>query len=169
MERDFIGALIGPRNKGSTVSRASSEGGAMVIDCRGCQVTPVPGSDECTGCMVREMCAVGGHDRVVMRTGRDTEISGPAARAVRDAASLRRWSLPSSPPKGRCSRCGASRSRVMERAWATFPEDGIGFARDMLEDPPTGDGCAECVESTRRALDLLEHRLDQIVDRMVMQ
>lgn len=127
------------------------------------------GSDECTGCMVREMSILGGHDRIVMRTGRDTEVSGPAGRAVRDAASLRRWSLPQSPPKGRCSRCSVSRSRVMERAWATFPEDGIGFARDMLGDPPTGGGCAECVESTRRALDLLEHRLDQIVDRMVMQ
>lgn len=169
MEQDFIGALIGPRKKGGIVTKASSEGCAMVIDCRECQVTPVPGSDECTGCMVREMSMLGGHDRIVMRTGRDTELSGPAGRAVRDAASLRRWSLPPSPPRGRCSRCGSSRSMVMERAWATFPEDGIGFARDMLEDPPTGDGCAECVESTRRALDLLEHRLDAIVERMVIE
>ncbi|MGN0097796.1 MAG: hypothetical protein ACI38Y_00525 [Candidatus Methanomethylophilaceae archaeon] len=170
MEQDFVGALLGSRRKDGKGSRASSEDDAMVIDCRGCEVTPMPGSGECTGCMVREMCSLGGHGRVIMRTGRDTEVSGPACRAIREASSLRRWSMPQSPPKGKCSRCDASRFRVMERAWATFPEDGIGFARAMLDGGGNrGDECGRCIESTRRALDLLERRLDQIVGWMVDQ
>ena len=170
MEQDFIGTLRGSRKKDGDGPELSSEDGAMVIDCRGCKVSPVPGSSECIGCMVRGMCPLGGHDRVVMRTGRDTELSGPACRAVRDASSLRRWSLPQSPPKGRCSRCGASRYKVMERAWATFPEDGIGFARDMLDAGGEGrEECTGCIESTRRALDLLGRRLEQIVQWMVDQ
>lgn len=170
MEQDFIGTVIGSRKRDNKDTRASSSDGAMVVDCRGCDVSPVPGSDECTGCMVREMCSLGGHDRVIMRTGRDIELSGPACRAVKDASSLRRWSMPPSPPKGRCYKCGTSRYRVMERAWATFPEDGIGFAKAMLDDDGNkNDECEKCRESTRRALDLLERRLEQIIEWMVDQ
>ena len=57
----------------------------LTIDCRGCGYAPVPGSKECLGCMVERMSAVGGADRLILRTGRDTEISGRAGRAVREA------------------------------------------------------------------------------------
>lgn len=161
----YIQSMFG---KGADRSRSSLVDGSLVIDCRGCGVTPVPSSEECIGCMIREMSGCGGSDRIVLRTGKDLEISGDPGKALRDVAGLRRWSLPDSPPKGRCATCKASRYRVMERAWATFPTDGIPFAREML-DSAKGKGveCTGCMESTRRELDLLERRMKDIEERMV--
>lgn len=163
--RDLLTGILGERERSV---RSYMEGGSFVIDCRGCQLTPLPGSEECIGCIVREMSVNGTSDRIVLRTGRDTEISGRSGRCLRDMAGLMRWSMPRESPKGRCSGCDASRYRVMERAWATFPKDGIGFAREMLGNGGHDtDQCRSCRESTARALDLLEERIGEIIDRMV--
>lgn len=133
------------------------EGDAMVIDCRGCGFAPVPGSAECLGCMVRSMASSGGSDRIVLRTGRDVEVSGRAARAVRDVASMMRWSSTTEAADRRCRICPVSRTAVMTAAWSAFPSGTVFEGRkDIRDGPPDRDGCAECVMRTSRMLDQIE-------------
>lgn len=146
---------------------ARRDGDALVIDCRGCPLTPVPGSDECIGCMVRCMCREGGADRVVLRTGRDTEVSGAAGRAIREAASLMRWTSASDRVSARCRGCPASREAVMDAAWSAFPQSAVFEGRKALESSrPDREGCAECVMRTSRALDQMELGIKRIVSQM---
>lgn len=135
------------------------DGGLLVIDCRGCALRPVPGSKECFGCMVRTMSSAGSADRVVLRTGRDTEISGRAGAAIRDAASMMRWSIPDEEPWGRCRICPASRRAVMSAAWDSFPERDPAPRLLLEEADKDRDGCRTCVAATARALDQMEDGL----------
>ena len=138
------------------------EDGLLVVDCRRCLFRPLPGSKECLGCMVRTMASVGSADRIVLRTGRDTEISGRAGTIIRDLASMMRWSVPDEALKGRCRMCPASRKEVMSAAWRSFPEkdpaprlllDGVDRDRD---------GCRACIAATARALDQMEDGIGRI-------
>lgn len=146
---------------------AGLSGDSLVIDCRECPLMPIPASTECLRCMVGCMCREGGADRVVLRTGRDTEISGRAGRAIKEAASLRRWSLPQGRPAGRCRGCPVSRAEAMSRAWDRFPEgDAGGMAAELLAQVPDREGCAECVEATVRALQQMDAGIERIVADM---
>lgn len=146
---------------------AELNGDLLVIDCRGCDVTPVPGSKECIGCMVSTMCRTGGADRVVMRTGRDIEISGKAGRVLKDAASLRRWSLPPDAPKGRCRTCPISRQTIVSMAWDRFPNNMTGgLASEVMSQIPEREGCAECAATTVKALEQIESGMSDIRNRM---
>ena len=146
---------------------AYMEGDALVIDCRGCTLLPVPGSDECIRCMVDSMCRTGNASRVILRTGRDTEVSGGSGKAVREAASLKRWALPPKEPRGRCSRCRLSRKVLVETAWSEFPRKGTYMALSFDDsDVPAGEGCSECVRRTRRVLEQMDRRMDSLLDGM---
>lgn len=167
MVKDLMDILNGRSRRDKGMPNAYLDDGALVIDCNGCEFSPVPGSDECISCMVRAMCTIGGSSRVILRTSEDLEVSGRSGKAIRDAASLRLWSLAMIDDRGRCSRCGVSRGRVMGRAWSTFPEDGIRYAKAMLDNgTPEDDGCDRCVERTREALRQLEHGMEELLDRM---
>lgn len=145
---------------------AELSGDLLVIDCRGCAYAPVPGSNECLRCMVRSMCGAGSADRVVLRTGRDIEISGRAGRAVKEAASAMRWSIPIAKPKGRCRMCPASRDSVVRAAWDRFPDGPDGTVRAMLTDIPDREGCAECVSGTARVLDQIGDCIEGMTDSL---
>lgn len=144
------------------VPDVSVEGDSLVIDCRGCGYAPDPSSRECIACMVASMCRAGSAERVVLRTGRDTEVSGRAGRVLKDVASLRRWSIPVDAPPMRCRGCAASRKAVMEEAWASFPDPGTGGVGSPEIEPPERDGCAECAAATMRALEQLNEGLDEV-------
>lgn len=164
---NLVALLNGGRNTEDDRPPAELRGDVLVIDCRGCAYRPVPGSSECISCAVRAMCALGGADRVVLRTGRDTEISGRAARVLRECASLMRWSLPRECPGGRCRGCSVSRTEVMGRAWSCFPGRIDPDIRvSLADDVPVGDGCAECAASTVRALEQMEDGIAEITASM---
>lgn len=138
-----------------------------MIDCRGCPVAPDPGSRECVACMVSSMCRAGGAERVILRTGRDTEVSGRAGAVLKELASLRRWSVPEDVPAVRCRGCPASRRDAVELAWESFPTDGrTGISVPELPEHPGRDGCAECAVRTARALERLEEGMDDIAASM---
>lgn len=141
-------------------------GDLLVIDCRGCAYAPVPGSKECLGCMVRSMCAAGSADRVVLRTGRDIEISGRAGRIVKEAASTMRWSIPVRAPRGRCRMCPSSRDSVVRAAWARFPDGPGADVRAMLDGAPDREGCAECAAGTARVLDRIDGCISGMTDSL---
>lgn len=156
--------LLGRGERGPSVTR---EGDALVIDCRGCRLTPVVHSEECIRCMVGAMCDHGGADRVVLRTGRDTEVSGSAARALRETASVRRWSVRWDPPGIRCRACPVSRERVMGAVWGAFPRGAVAGGRDVLAaGAPPREECARCLAGTSAALDRVDEGLRRVMDGM---
>lgn len=161
---DVIGGLVGRGREGPA---ASLEGDALVIDCRLCRLMPVVHSEECIRCMVGAMCDNGSARRIVLRTGRDTEISGSAGSAIRETASVRRWSDPGGRTATRCRGCPASRRAVMDAVWDAFPRGAVAAGRETLECRPEGDReCAECAARTSAALDMVDEGLRRIVSRM---
>lgn len=143
--------------------KASLSGDSLIIDCRGCEFIPLPGSKECIRCMVFSLCSVGGAGRIVMRTGRDIEVSGTAGRILRDVSSLKRWSVPAEPPKGRCRTCPVSRTAVVEEAWSRFPDPVLGMtAEEIVSSAPDREGCAECTATTVKTLDQISEGMSAI-------
>ncbi len=142
-------------------------GDALIIDCRRCRLAPVPGTSECISCMVASMCRAGSADRVVLRTGRDMEISGKAGRILKEAASLRRWSIPAEAPPARCRGCAVSRHEVMSRAWDRFPDPVEPSVKaSLVRDVPARDGCAECASGTMKALEHMERGVGSLMASM---
>ena len=142
---DGIDLLRGFMRNTETV-RGERQGNMLVIDCRGCRLTPVPGSDECR---------------------RDIEISGAAGRAIREVSSIRRWTSPATDGPARCRACRMSRERVMTAAWAGFPRNSVFEGRKVLKgNHPGRDGCAECVMRTSRALDQMDSGIREVVSDM---
>jgi len=78
-----IGRLMSGLRKDKETVQCSVEGNAMIIDCSGCELMPEPGTPECMRCMVDRMSGCGGTERIILRTGKDLEISGNSARAIR--------------------------------------------------------------------------------------
>ena len=168
------GALIGkkPEKKDAETRPARAPSAAisdetLIINCSRCRFSPDPGTAECIGCMVRTMCSVGSSDRIVLRTGKDVEISGRSGKAIKDTASVMRWSMPQEEPRGRCSMCDLSRGQVVKAVWDRFPSDGLGMAHATLQGKrPPGKDCEGCVLRTRRALEQIEAGLKEVTERM---
>ena len=75
---------------GPTVTK---EGDSMVIDCRDCRLTPVPGSDECVRCMVSAMHQGGRlHQEMVFghRQGRPQMQGLQGVQGLRDDGGMER-------------------------------------------------------------------------------
>ena len=151
-------------DSGPDVSRSSD---SVIIDCRRCRLTPVPGSDECIRCMVDAVCAHGGSGRIVLRTGRDLEVSGAAGRAIGEVASIKRWSS-DTPLKGTRGRgCRVSRAAVMDAAWRGFPRNAAFEGRRVLkEGAPDRDECRTCVMRTSKALEQMDSGIRRVVRGM---
>ncbi len=159
---EMISKLVSGIRKDGVGVRAAVDGNALIIDCTGCGLMPEPGSTECLRCMVNMMGSEGGAERIILRTGKDLEISGSSAKAVRGIASLKRWSVPLRERERRCVRCESSRTHVMNVVWDSFPESGFDAARDRLSKGPESDSCSLCLRMTGRALDQLESDLDRV-------
>ncbi len=157
----------GPGEERPYVPEATVSGGSLMMNCSGCRYAPDPGTAECLKCMVSTMCSVGSSDRIVLRTGRDVEISGRSGKAVKDTASVMRWSRPQEEERGRCRVCELSRRKVMEEVWDSFPDDSVAAAEARLGGKrPSGKDCDMCVLRTRRALEQIDRGLREIADRM---
>ncbi len=138
-----------------------------MINCSGCIYAPDPGTAECIRCMVSTMCTTGSSDRIVLRTGKDIEISGNSGKIIKDTASVMRWSFPQEEDKGRCRMCELSRKKVMGEVWKSFPDDAIVSAEASLEGKhPQGKDCDMCILRTRRALEQIDMGLKEISERM---
>ena len=157
-----IGRLMSGLRKDKETVQCSVEGNAMIIDCSGCELMPEPGTPECMRCMVDRMSGCGGTERIILRTGKDLEISGNSAKAIRGIASLKRWSVPLKERDRRCRRCGTSRTRVMNVVWESFPDPGFHSAKELLGTASKDESCASCLRLTARALEQLESDLERI-------
>ena len=172
LSKILAGKALGKRTgndseRGPEPPPAALSGGALVINCSRCMYAPDPGTAECIRCMVSTMCAVGSTDRIVLRTGKDMEISGHSGKIVKDTASVMRWSFPQEAEKGRCRMCDLSRKKVMGEAWRSFPDDALASAEAILQGKhPQGKDCDMCVVRTRRALEQIDSGLKEITERM---
>ncbi|MBO4797283.1 MAG: hypothetical protein J5494_00680, partial [Candidatus Methanomethylophilaceae archaeon] len=152
---------------GNVPPAAAVKDRSLIINCSGCRFLPDPCTAECIRCMVSSMCRAGSADKVVLRTGRDTEISGYSGKTIKDAASVMRWSVSQEDLRGKCKTCDFSRRRIMDIVWNSFPADTVSEARTRLSGKtPQGKECEICVLRTRRALEQIESGLEAIIDSM---
>jgi hypothetical protein len=163
MDKDIVARILGSvRKRSENEVEHTFEGDALIIRCMDCRYRPDPGSLECFRCMVSRMYGSGGAQRVILRTGMDTEISGKSGQALRRISSLRRWSDPIGVPDRRCRSCPRSRTIVMGGLWESFPEMDFEGTRGHLAEEGTDDRCTRCIASTRRALEQVEAEIDGI-------
>ena len=148
------------RKKDTAMAHIEDE--IMVINCLECGFTPEPGTRECMRCMVNNMSELGGTDRIILRTGRDLEISGNSGRIIRDISSLRRWSIPFNEEERQCRRCNCSRKEVMTDLWDGFPEMNFVEAYNRLDQDGRNQECSDCIRGSIRALEQLESDLESI-------
>jgi hypothetical protein len=154
--------------KGKTVpavrqpTRELDSTGILRIDCHGCAQLPDVGSPMCVRCIVNAVAELGGADRIQLRTGKDTEISGVAAELLCDLASVNRVSLDGNGDR-RCAICSRAPQRVMAAAWTDFPDPSFAAAREGLYTAPgDGLGCAACLQRTHSALVMAERNMDRV-------
>lgn len=161
MDLDFKQILLGSMSKEGTVEHRF-EGNALIIECRECGFMPEPGSKECMRCMVERMSESGGVDRIILRTGRDLEISGRTGQALKRMASLKRGSCSVVRNTGRCRRCPSQRNRVMETVWNDFPYPNFYGGKALLDDDKGDETCMRCISSTRRAIAQIETDMEDL-------
>jgi len=165
MDLDFKGFLKVPTKKNDVEHHMEDD--ALVINCLDCGLMPVPGSKECLRCMVDRMSVSGGAVRIILRAGKDLEISGRSGQVIRSISSLKRGSIPVREPERRCRNCNMSKSAVLDRVWESFPDAGFSAARSMIDSEGSDEGCGRCIRSTQRALEQLESDLESIRSGMV--
>ena len=158
--------LLGMLSDRNSETAACNEGNALVILCKDCEYTPEPASRECLRCMVERMSELGGSDRIILRTGKDVEISGRSGNLIRNLSSLRRWSMPAESTGYRCRRCNCSRSSVMRDLWDEFPEMGFPDMKYRLNQEGLDGDCRECIRSSIIAVEQLQSDIDRIVSGM---
>ena len=144
--------------------KLTEEGDALIIDCRSCTYAPEPGSSECFRCMVDSMSCSGGSSRIILRAGKDIEVSGRSGDTIRKLASLKRWSIPIQECARECRRCDLSRKVIISSLWEEFPNMDFGSAMESLDTTGRNEGCSVCLRSTRRALEQLQSDIDSVND-----
>lgn len=164
---DFrIGDAVPGRKRKEEGAQLSFEGNALIINCMRCKYVPEPGSTECMSCMVDSMSKMGCSDRIILRTGKDTEISGKSGWTIGKIAQLKKWSVPLTEDK-KCHGCDRSRTAVMNKAWATFPDVGFDEAYRTVRADAKNPACRRCQSSTETALKQLETDLMDVKKEML--
>jgi hypothetical protein len=161
MDLDIVG-LLRRKDPDKKPGRSMLDSDSLIICCKDCELEPLPGSVECLRCMVECMSSAGSANRIILRTGKDLEISGRSCDAVRQISSLRRWSVPLKESGKGCSRCNRSRKRIMEDLWASFPDLGYSAARSALSSEGMDERCSRCTSSSLKALDQMERDMESI-------
>ena len=149
--------------KKEDVTKYHNDGGTLVIDCSSCRFAPEPGSPECIGCMMDCLFDTVDVHRIVLRTGRDIEVSGKGSDALCQISSLRRWYTPLEERERRCRKCSRSRRSVMEKFWENSPDISLDFRSESSEGV-MDEECRKCLDSTSNAIDRLETDLRKLID-----
>lgn len=136
--------------------------GILTVNCRGCGQFPDVGSPVCIRCMTAFISKNGTADRIQLKAGKDTEVSGPAAEILCDLAMLNRPDYQVSGGKA-CESCMRSPSKVLEAAWADFPDPSFSsVAGSLYSDYRDGPECALCLQRTHSALLSADANMEKI-------
>lgn len=157
------------KNKKNHV-KSEIDGDVLSIDCRDCGRIPDAACAECIRCIITEMKKHGYVERVRMRTGRDIEISGPAAEILCELSFIdKSSSVIRTKKKGRCKSCNYSGDRIIDIAWKSFPVPDFAGARGKLMSFKTGRNvCDICVQKTYRALDQAELTISELSEKALL-
>jgi len=143
----------------------------LSINCRSCSKVPDIRSPGCMRCMVHHISRFGNAERIRLRTSRDLELFGPAAETLCEIAAFQ-WSATLSVNNGRksCTGCNNSRSRIMDILWSEFPEPNFDSARGRLMSfRPEDSRCNLCIQKTYRALDQVEHGINNLKKKISLE
>jgi len=140
----------------------------LSINCRKCSKVPDCRSPVCLKCIVHHISQEGNAGRIRLRTSRDLELFGPAAEVLCEMAALYRSTTLCTNLGGRsCSDCDNSCRKIMEIAWAGFPDPKFDSARGRLVSFRPVDGkCNNCIQKTYRALDQAELGMNNLKKRI---
>ncbi|MDR1690532.1 MAG: hypothetical protein LBR42_01640 [Candidatus Methanoplasma sp.] len=144
----------------------------LCIDCKRCSTVPDVRSVNCLGCMMHHISQHGNAGRIRLRTGRDLELSGPAAEIICEMAALHGTmdSEFSGTGKRSCGDCMNSRSKIMGMIRSGFPEPNFDSARGRLASfRPSENECNSCIQRTYRALDQTELGLNNLKKKISIE
>jgi len=103
-----------------------------------------------------------GCERIILRTGKDIEISGRSGSTIRRIASIKRWSVPMVDNRFKCRKCARSRTAVMDRIWKAFPDLQFENVYRMLDTKPGEPDCSKCIRATRKAVEQIESDIESV-------
>ncbi|WII07408.1 hypothetical protein PED39_07400 [Methanomassiliicoccales archaeon LGM-RCC1] len=139
---------------------------SLIIDCSKCELVPEAGSNECFRCMVDRMSRYGSADRIILRTGRDLEVSGRSSAVIKNISSLKRWTTSGEMMDRACRKCSQNRLAVMNVVWKDFPCMEFTKAKQMLTLSDADDKCSRCMRASVAAIEQLEEDMHAITRRM---
>jgi len=143
-----------------------NDGGRLLVDCGKCECAPDIGTLECMRCVSRIITETGMPDRIVLRSGHDTEYSGDVVELMVSMSKidgLANAVMQERKRRSRCSSCSRSASKLLSSAWVNFPEVDMGPVRSELNSfNPGNKGCEACIMQTYRSSEQLEHALEEL-------
>ncbi|MDN5357717.1 MAG: hypothetical protein PWR17_886 [Candidatus Methanomethylophilaceae archaeon] len=155
------------KNGKNGAARSKIDGDVLSIDCRDCGNVPDAGSAECIRCIVSNISENGCAARIRLRTGRDLEISGPAAEILCKLSFIdKSASSIGGSRTHRCRSCHYSCDKIVSIAWSSFPTPDFSGARGKLMSFRTANNiCDVCIQKTYRVLDQAELSVSEISKR----
>ena len=149
-----------------TAVKCTMDDGRLSIECSECGHPHDMGSRECVVCICSHINSKGEPERIVMRSGRDTEYSGDAVTVINGLSRIDRIAKTVCDEKNRskkCSICSRSASKLIKGAWSDFPEPDIDSIRSILNEfDPSDERCGECIMHTYRSVEQIEYALSEI-------
>ena len=143
----------------------------LSINCRKCSKVPDVKSQGCLRCMIHHVAQQGSAGRIRLRTSKDLELFGPAAEAICELAVFYRPAAPCTNGGGKsCSNCNNSFQNVMGIVWSGFPDPNFDSARGRLMSfHPADSRCNHCIQKTYRALDQMEHGINNLKKKISIE
>ena len=146
--------------------KCTVENGRLSIECSECGHPHDIGSRECVVCICSHINSKGEPERIVLRSGKDTEYFGDAVTILNNLSRIDRIAKAVCGEKNaskKCSICSRSASKLIKGAWSGFPEPDIDRIRSILNEfDPSDDTCGECIMHTYRSIEHIEYALNEI-------
>jgi hypothetical protein len=168
----ITGVLGSIGSKKCDVTSATMDEEVLCIDCRNCNQLSDPKSMPCINCMISSISELGNAERIKLRSGRDTEISGRAAEIFCELTDVTRFSdLKVDPVRGRsCAGCEYSPERILDLVQADFPDLSFEQVRSkLMVFRPEGHECSLCLQKTYRMLDQVELSMEKIRKKVFLE
>jgi hypothetical protein len=154
-----------PVKHGKDTAECTMENGRLSVMCSGCGHPPDIGSGRCVACICSMITKNGEPERIILRSGKDTEYFGPAVSVMNALSRVDRLAATvcgENVPK-RCSVCSRSAPKLIGAAWSGFPEPDLDSIRSILNSfDPSDERCSACMMRTYSSVEQIEYALDRI-------
>lgn len=155
--------MISMKVSGKKKAGPALDGKTLVMDCRGCDLQPDYSEGDCIRCMCDLICVTGDPERILLRSGLETEYSGDAVRIVNGIASA--YAMQSgleTRNNERCATCGFSPIPMADRIWGSLSTDYIDGCINRLKNVVSeNEQCDLCINRTRKTFEAIRDRLTE--------